>query len=209
MLTATVAGLAGQVAGSRRPLNVVLSSVTAIGSPLNVSGRLPKCSVSPTPAGSPDGRTITSAGSPRLEARAVPGLATVRTPARSPALGGAIRKKPTLSGMGRPVGMPSTIGLAVTVPVPIWQAGTAVLAFRQAPPSIEALASRPGGRATVRSLGESVAGFAANLTSSEMFALEPAWLLVCFSVTVGVTAAEAVAGARITHASAAAVAAIR
>ena len=60
------------------------------------------------------------------------------------------------------------------MPVPTWQAVSDRSAVvRQAPPSIDALASRPGGRLSVRSSGESVP-VGANLRSTPRLAVEPA-----------------------------------
>jgi hypothetical protein len=70
--------------------------------------------------------------------------------------------------------MPTRLGVAVTLPLPILHAEPAtVRVLRQAPPSIDALASSPGGRSMVRPRGESVP-VSANLRSSPRFAVAPA-----------------------------------
>jgi hypothetical protein len=78
---ATGAGVAGQLAGRRRPKKVLLSSSTAIGSPLNVSGMLVKAMFRPTPAGSARGphgdvgrRPERGGGSWRVQINIVPFL---------------------------------------------------------------------------------------------------------------------------------------
>src|SRR2546423_2030984 len=92
-------------------------------------------------------------------------------PARSPGLGGATRSKVIGSEIGG--AGTSTTGAAVAVPVPTWQAATGVLVCRQAPPSIEAFASRPAGRLSVRSFGESLP-LGANFKSIPRFTVDPA-----------------------------------
>ena len=98
----------------------------------------------------------------------VPLLLTAR-PARSPAAGGGTRSKVTGVVIGT-----TPWAMAVTVPVPTWQAASSrSVIVRQAPPSTEALASSPGGRLSVMWSGESVP-VGANFRSSPRLAVEAA-----------------------------------
>src|SRR5579875_3419301 len=72
------------------------------------------------------------------------------SPARSPLRGGATRVRVIGTEVGVGELTPSTTGSAIRVPVPTWQALIAEVLFRHAPPSIDALESRPGGRDRVR-----------------------------------------------------------
>ena len=63
---------------------------------------------------------------------------------------------------------------AVTVPLPTWQALFGVAEARHAPPLIASLASRPGGRASVRSLTPSVGGLGENVALNPIAGLLPA-----------------------------------
>jgi hypothetical protein len=85
--------------------------------------------------------------------------------------------------------------VAVTLPLPTWQAAVGVELCRHAPPLIEASASRPGGRPIVRSFGVSPAlGEKLNVIPSgtvEAACVPPPWS----SVSAGVTDAAAI-GAR-------------
>ena len=120
--------------------------------------------VTPTPFGSPEGRTLMSA----VEPTCVPLLFTAR-PARSPAAGGGTRSNVTGVVTGT---VPNAF--AVTVPLPTWHAVSVRSAFvRHAPPSIEASASSPGGRLSVMASGESPL-VGANVRSSPRFVTEPA-----------------------------------
>ena len=88
---------------------------------------------------------VTAAGVPSCVGWPLIGsLTTTARPARSAWLAGATRSNDALSWMGPTGSRPSASTAAVTVPLPTWQAATGVLAFRQAPPSMAALASRPG-----------------------------------------------------------------
>ena len=60
----TFAGVAGQLAGIRMPLSVLVIDCTWIGIPWYVFGMLAKAILSPNPAGSVTGRTAISPGEP-------------------------------------------------------------------------------------------------------------------------------------------------
>lgn len=95
--------------------------------------------------------------------------------------------------IGREIGNGNPSEVAVTVPLPTWQALVCVVLRRQAPPSIAALASRPAGSLTVRSLGESPP-LVANLMSRPTLALAPAAVVLWVRARVGVIDAVATAG---------------
>src|SRR3982074_2755078 len=150
-------GVAGQLVASRRPLNVLLGSLSEIDIPENVLGRLLNAMLTPSPAGSLAGRIVISPGVPN--GIVLPPKVTIVTrPARSPGFGGPTRSNVVFSDTGSPR------SVAVACPVPTWHAGVGCEVRRQAPPPTDASASRPGGRLKVRSFGESLP-LGANLRS--------------------------------------------
>ena len=124
MVTFTFAGVAGQLAGIRTPLSVVLIDCTWIdtvkGPSVYVLGMLANEMFSPKPAGSVAGRTAISPGAPSWEVWPS-SVTSSASPARSPGLGGATRSNATW-----PVTGSSPRPVAETVPLPTWQAGVGV-----------------------------------------------------------------------------------
>src|ERR1700677_2500833 len=100
--------------------------------------------------------------------------------------------------------MPTTYSVAVTVPLPTWHAVVGVALFKQAPPSMPALASRPAGSSRDRSLVVSPLD-GLNLMAVPRLAVEPAVAELGVRVTAGVPIdADAAAGASATVAPTAA-----
>jgi hypothetical protein len=91
-------------------------------------------------------------------------------------------------------GIPVGTRDAEIVPVPTWHAGSGVLDFRHAPPSIAALESSPAGRLSVMSFGVSPVD-GPNFTSVVSDTLEAAVVELGATLTDGAIDAAAVAGA--------------